>query len=79
MHDARGCPRACRANRQETGDGVPPDEARKHSVRVIDEASAGGIVADNACSVAAASVDDDEESRLFHFVFLSGGVRQAGG
>jgi hypothetical protein len=29
--------------------------------------------------VAAASVANEEESRLFHFMFLSGGVRQAGG
>jgi Tfp pilus assembly protein PilV len=53
-------------------------------VRVIwlrDDGALGGsdLSPTHACSVAAVSVADEAESRLFHFVFLSGGVRQVGG
>jgi hypothetical protein len=50
-------------------------------VRVIwlrNENAIGGVTAAHACSVAAVSVANANESRLFHFVYMSGAVRQVG-
>src|SRR5690606_39025173 len=51
-------------------------------VRVIwlrnDGVLGDSVVAAHACDIEAAAVDDEEESRLFHFSFMSGGVRQVG-
>lgn len=52
-------------------------------VRVIWLRNDGGpgsadLVVTHACGVEAVSVADDAERQLFHFVFLSGGIRQAG-
>lgn len=54
----------------------------RSEVRVIwlrdSRALGDSVVAAHACSIAEGAVDDAEESRLFHFVFMSGGVRQVG-
>lgn len=61
------------------GGGLMRAEVRVIWLRNDGALGSSGLVASNACSVAAVSVAGDAESRLFHFVFLSGGVRQAGG
>jgi hypothetical protein len=61
------------------GGGLVRAEVRVIWLRDDGALGASGIVADHACSVAAASVANEAERRLFHFLFLSGGVRQAGG
>jgi hypothetical protein len=50
-------------------------------VRVIwlrNENAIGGVTATNACSIAAMAVEGANESSLFHFVYMSGAVRQVG-
>jgi hypothetical protein len=50
-------------------------------VRVIwlrNENAIGGVAAAHACSVAAVSVTNADSSRLFHFVYMTGAVRQVG-
>jgi hypothetical protein len=61
------------------GGGLVRAEVRVIWLRNDGALGSSGIVAAHACSVVAASVANDAESLLFHFVFLSGGVRQAGG
>lgn len=61
------------------GGGLLRAEVRVIWLRNDGALGAGGITATHACSVEDVSVEDEAESRLFHFVFLSGGVRQVGG
>lgn len=61
------------------GGGLMRAEVRVVWLRDDGALGSAGIVAEHACSVEAVSVAAEAESRLFHFVFLSGGVRQAGG
>jgi hypothetical protein len=61
------------------GGGLVRAEVRVIWLRDDGALGSAGIAADNACAVEAVSVAAEAESRLFHFVFLSGGVRQAGG
>jgi hypothetical protein len=61
------------------GGGLVRAEVRVIWLRDDGALGSAGIAADNACAVEPVSVAAEAESRLFHFVFLSGGVRQAGG
>jgi hypothetical protein len=61
-----------------TGGGLVRAEVRVVWLR--NESILGGtaVAPTQACSVAAASVDNADNSRLFHFVYMSGAVRQVG-
>jgi hypothetical protein len=62
-----------------TGGGMVRVEVRVIWLR--NDVVVGGTVASaptNACGIAAGNVDGDNESRLFHFVYMSGAVRQVG-
>jgi len=60
------------------GGGMIRAEVRVIWLR-LDTVLSGTVAAPaHACSVAAAAVDGDDEQRLFHFVFMSGAVRQVG-
>jgi hypothetical protein len=61
------------------GGGLVRAEVRVIWLRDDGALGSAGIAAEHACDVEAVSVAAEAESRLFHFVFLSGGVRQAGG
>ncbi|HTV17774.1 MAG TPA: hypothetical protein VMG12_03865 [Polyangiaceae bacterium] len=61
------------------GGGLLRTEVRVVWLRDDNALGGAGVTATNACGVAAVSVADEAESRLFHFLFLSGGVRQVGG
>jgi hypothetical protein len=61
------------------GGGLVRAEVRVIWLRDDGALGSAGIAADHACDVEAVSVASEAERRLFHFVFLSGGVRQAGG
>ena len=61
------------------GGGLVRAEVRVIWLRDDGALGSAGLVAENACAVEAVTVAAEAESRLFHFVFLSGGVRQAGG
>jgi prepilin-type N-terminal cleavage/methylation domain-containing protein len=61
------------------GGGLVRAEVRVIWLRDDGALGSAGIAAEHACSVEAVSVAAEAESRLFHFVFVSGGVRQAGG
>jgi hypothetical protein len=60
------------------GGGLVRAEVRVIWLRDDGALGADGTANTNASGVSAVSVGDEEESRHFHFVFLSGGVRQAG-
>jgi Tfp pilus assembly protein PilV len=59
-----------------TGGGLIRSEVRVIWLR--NENAIGGVTATNACSIATASVTGGNESRLFHFVYMTGAVRQVG-
>jgi len=61
-----------------TGGGMIRAEVRVVWLR--NESILGGtaVAPTQACSVAAASVDSEDNSRLFHFVYVSSAVRQVG-
>jgi prepilin-type N-terminal cleavage/methylation domain-containing protein len=59
-----------------TGGGLMRAEVRVIWLR--NENAIGSATASNACSIAAVSVEGANESRLFHFVYMSGAVRQVG-
>jgi hypothetical protein len=61
------------------GGGLVRAEVRVIWLRDDGALGTAGVSADHACDVEAVSVAAEAESRLFHFVFVSGGVRQAGG
>jgi hypothetical protein len=61
------------------GGGLVRAEVRVVWLREDGALGSAGVAAEHACSVEAVSVAAEAESRLFHFVFVSGGVRQAGG
>jgi len=60
------------------GGGLVRAEVRVIWLRDDGALGSGGLAVNNACGVEAVSVEDEAERRLFHFVFLSGGVRQVG-
>jgi Prokaryotic N-terminal methylation motif len=59
-----------------TGGGLIRAEVRVVWLR--NENAIGGVTATNACSIAAVTVDGANASRLFHFVYMTGAVRQVG-
>jgi hypothetical protein len=61
------------------GGGLMRAEVRVIWLRNDGALGSSGLAPGDACGVDVGAVADDAESRLFHFVFLSGGVRQAGG
>jgi hypothetical protein len=59
-----------------TGGGLIRSEVRVIWLR--SERAIGGATATNACSIAEGAVTGANESRLFHFVYMTGAVRQVG-
>jgi hypothetical protein len=58
------------------GGGMIRAEVRVIWLRPESIISGAAVAATHACAIAAANVDQEEQARLFHFVFMSGAVRQ---
>jgi hypothetical protein len=60
------------------GGGLIRAEVRVIWLRPESIVSGGAVAAADACAIAAVDVEQEDQARLFHFVFMSGAIRQVG-